>query len=399
MSVMCCRIPDFLIGLTARQQPEMAGQPVALLGADERVWAASAEARRSGVQLQMPARQARLRCPDVQIKPLDMGTCRSAQDAFLGTLAECGLPVESPAWGLAYVDLQAVAGASAAVRPYCADLGKQVRNVLGEDLQPAIGWDTGKFTARAAASYAHPGHMRLIDRLHEEHFLQPLSIDLLPLSSPALQQLGWLGIQTLGQFARLPTTAIWQRFGAEGKLAQQWARGRDDRPVRPTAEEKIEPWSLDFDPPTGLHSSALEAMLAKLRPELAALAGRMEGCRHLRLDLRFDDDSTRTLDCAFVEPVSDESRLRATLSHQLQILNWPAELASAKIALLQVGELLPRQLSLFPLDAEPLPFLKLAQKLAGRYGRIFFQPQLGDERHPLPERRMALTALSMGMTA
>ena len=406
MSVMCCRVPDFLIGLAERQQPDLHGKPVALVGVDERVWACSSEARQSGVALQMSARQARMRCADVHLQPLDLETCQAEQSAFVGTLAECGLPVESLTWGLAYVDLHAVADHSQAVRPYCADLGKQVRGALGESLVPSIGWDTGKFTARAAASYATPGHMRLVDRTHEERFLQPLSIELLPLSPLAVQQLDWLGIRTLGQFARMPTTAIWQRFGAEGKLAQRWAKGQDDRPVRPTVEENVSPLSVDFDPPTGLHSPVLEAILAKLRPILSGLAKQFEGCRHLRLGLHFADDSspqetpspveTRAIDCTFVEPVSDEGRVSATLSHQLQILNWPAELSSVKIALLEIGELVPRQLTLFQMDTEQSPLGQLAQKLSGRYSQIFFQPRLDDARHPLPERRVMLNALSAG---
>ena len=394
MSVMCCRVPDFLMGLAERQHPDLHSKPVALVGADERVWATSPEARQSGVALQMAARQARMRCADVQLQPLDLETCQAEQGAFVGTLADCGLPVESPAWGLAYVDLHAVADNSQAVRPYCADLGKQVRGALGESLVPSIGWDTGKFTARAAASYATPGHMRLVDRTHEERFLQPLSIELLPLSPLAVQQLDWLGIHTLGQFARLPTTAIWQRFGAEGKLAQKWAKGHDDRPVRPMVEESMSPMSIDFDPPTSLHSSVLEAILIKLRPILLALAKQLDGCRHLRLDLRFADRSMRAIDCTFIEPVSDERRVRATIAHQLQVLNWPAELAGVKIAPLEIGELVPRQLTLFPMDAERSPLAQLAQKLSGRYTNIFFQPRLDDSRHPLPERRVVWNALA-----
>jgi protein ImuB len=268
--------------------------------------------------------------------------------------------------------------------------------MLGEDLVPSIGWDTGKFTARAAASYTKPGHMRLVDRTHEEPFLRPLSIALLPLSPLALQQLSWLGIRTLGQFAQLPKTAVWQRFGAEVKLAQQWAQGRDARPVRPTVEEAAPPLAIDFDPPTGLHGDVLEAVLSSLHPALPALAKRLEGCRRLRLDLNFADDSTRKIDYTFVGPVVEESRLRATLSHQLQVLNWPAELASLKLSLLECGELVPRRLMLFELDSDRSPLLQLAEKLSGRYRDIFFRLCLSDEGHPLSERRSSLTAFSTG---
>lgn len=412
MSVMCCRIPEFLIGLAKRAAPDLAGKPVALLGADERVWAASPAARQGGVRLQMLARQARLRCPDVQLQPLDLGTCRAEQDAFTGTLAACGLPVESPAWGMAYVDLHALGGsmASRTVQPYCADLGKQVREALGDALAPSIGWDTGKFTARAAATASTPGHMRLVDHSHEERFLSPLSIDLLPLNPLALQQLDWLGIRTLGQFARLPTTAVWQRFGAEGKLAQQWTRGRDDRPVHPTAFVTSAPLAIDFDPPVALHAPVLDAIMHALSPTLDRLARRLEGLNHLRLTLTFDAPSqkaranTRVIDCTFIEPVSDARRIRATLGHQLEILNWPAELGGVQIALLASGELIPRQLELFGHGRsrnntgknKPRVPRDSVASLRVRYGNIFFQPRIADPRHPLPERRAVWEMLGAG---
>ncbi len=399
MSIMCCRVPDFLVGLAERGRPELGGKPVALLGADELVCAASLEARQSGVTLQMERRQAQMRCPDVHLQPLDLEKCQAEQGAFVGKLAECGLPVEASPWGVAYVDLRAIATTSRTVQPFCADLGKQARGVLGEDLVPSIGWDTSKFTARAAASYATPGHMRLVDHNNEERFLRPLSIGLLPLSPLALQQLTWLGIRTLGQFAKLPKTAVLQRFGTEGKLAQQWAKGHDDRPVRRTVEEAAPPLAIDFDPPTGLHSDVLEAVLSKMRPSLSVLARQLEGCRRLRLDLFFADGSTRKIDHTFVEPVVEESSLRATLSHQLQVLNWPAELESLKLSLLECGELMPHQLMLFDLDTERSPLLQLAERFSGRYREIFFRLCMSDERHPLSERRSTMTLLLAGQAA
>jgi len=208
-------------------------------------------------------------------------------------------------------------------------------------------------------------------------------------------QLKWLGIRTLGQFARLPTTAVWQRFGKAGKLAQRWAIGRDDRPVNPTVQAAPLPISIDFDPPTALRNQALEATFAALHPELSRLADRLQGLRHLRLDLRFAEGSARVIDCVFVEPVCDEKRLRATVSHQLQILEWAAELETLRVTLLEIGELVPRQLTLFEIDEARSSLGELARKLSNRYGELFFQARLTDERHALPERRSIFSALSV----
>ncbi len=394
MSVLCCRVPNFLMGLAYRHQPKLIGRPLALLGPDERVWAVAPEARLSGVCVQMHARQAQMRCPDLMLRPLEIQTCQAEQSALLGTLAQSGLPVEASTWGMAYVDLHTVAHTAQAVRPLCAQLGLQLQRLLGQSLQPALGWDTGKFTARVAASYAKPGHMRLVDRADETHFLKPRPITLLPLPPLSLQQLDWLGIRTLGQFARLPAAAVWQRFGQAGQLAQQWAQGQDRRPVRSTVQAVPQPIEVEFEPPTALHGNVLEATLAALHPHLLALAERLEGCRRLRLELRFSAGSTRLIDCAWIEPVSDGPRLRAMLAHQLHSLNWPGELNRLRVTLLESGELLARQLTFFPMDEGRSQLLEIAQRLSGRYGPLFFQALVTDERHPLAERRARFNAFS-----
>ena len=72
MSVLCCHVPDFLLTLACRTDPGAATRPFALLGPDERVCAASAPARQSGVREEMPVRQAQMRCPDIELEPLEI---------------------------------------------------------------------------------------------------------------------------------------------------------------------------------------------------------------------------------------------------------------------------------------------------------------------------------------
>ncbi len=314
-----------------------------LLGSDERVWALSREARLSGMCSQMHARQTLMRCPDVLLRPLDLASAETEHSAFLAALTRTGLPVEAQTWGAAYTALHGDAGNH--IQPLCTEIGQQVHQALGDPLTPALGWDTGKFTAHAAASYAKVGHMRLVQHDDESRFLNPLPFNLLPLPSLSLQQLHWLGIRTLGQFARLPATAVWQRFGAAGKLAQAWARGRDTRPVNVNVQPLPEPIHVEFDPPTALHPVALAHIVKALRAPLRLLTEQLSGCHRLRVALQFADEGSRTVDCVFIEPVGDGVRLRALLAHQLETLNWPAELIAVHITILETSELIAHQLT------------------------------------------------------
>ncbi len=394
MSVLCCTIPDFAVGLVCRSQPALAGQPLALLGADERVCALSPAARVAGVRMAMRPRQAQTHCPDVRLLPVDVTACQAEQAVLLGLLADWGLPVEELGWGAAYVDLHSVAVAAQQVEPLAVQLGRQVREALGGALQPALGWDSGKFTARAAALCAPAGRIRLVEKAAERPFLTPLPITLLPLPLPALQQLHWLGIRTLGAFAALPTTAVQQRFGAAGRQAQLWAKGQDRRPVRPTVQAAPEPIPVDFDPPTANLSQVVAAALAALRPLLQGLAERLEGCRRLRVALHFADGDSRTLELTWVEPVSQPATLQPHLRQQLQQTSWPAALARMRLSLLAVGELATQQLTLFARpDAGRTTLAALAQPLVERYGPLFWRAEQCEPTHPIPARRFALHAL------
>ncbi len=388
-------MPEFLLTLAREGNLPSGGDwPLALLGADERVCAASAPARAAGVLPEMRPAQALARCPDLRLLPCDMRAAQDAQAELLGILAEWALPVETVGWGAAYLDLRPVAQTGTAVQPLAAELGRHVRQALGRDLQPALGWDSGKFTARAAAARAAAGRMRLVDKAEEAAFLAPLPITLLPLAPAALQQLHWLGIRTLGQFGRLPAAAVRQRFGRAGQLAQQWAQGRDDRPVYPTLSAPPLALEVAVDPPTGLLPPLLAALEEALQSPLHELSAMLRGISRLRITLQFVMGETHTLDLAVVTPIADTVRLGELLAAQLSSVNWPGELSAARLVVTATAELPMRQLTLLPdMEESPMPLADVAQVLAGRYGAIFFQTEWIDDRHPVAARRTRLRAM------
>ena len=394
MSVLCCRVPNFLISLACCQQPALAQRPLALVGPDDRICAASALARGQGVRAAMSGRQARTHCPELVLQAVEKTNFQQAQAAFLGTLAECGLPVEALDWGAAYIDLHSVATQVAPVQALIAELGRQVRTALGPALQPALGWDAGKFTARAAAIQTPAGKMRLVSKADEAPFLAPLPLTLLPLPATAIQALHWLGVSTLGQFAALPTVGIRQRFGHSGWLAQRWAQGRDDRPVRATAQTLPAALVIDLDPPAVGIPAVLAAAMAGLHPHLQALQARMEGYRQLRLAAHFLDGSERSIDMAWVEPCQQPDPVQQALATHLRRLNWPNALVRLRISVLETGELRPQQLTLFGGEPTRPPALaELARQLATRFGPVFLGVEFTDPMHPIPTRRFRLHSL------
>lgn len=415
MSILCCHIPDFLIRLTQREadsrRESASRKPVVLLDDEERVCAASAEAARDGVLIGMRPAMALMRCPDAAFRPLDAPAARAANDALIETLAAWELPVEASAWGSAYIDMRQIEAPSdqPSAQSVCGDLGRRVRRVLGEALQPALGWDSSKFTARAAAFQAAPGTMRLVGEAQEERFLSPLSLSLLPLPAAALQQLSWLGIRTLGQFARLPGTAVQQRFGRVGTMAQAWARGKDRRPVVPTLQRPPDEIEVEFDMPVTSTDVIVDALERPARAVLARLKRQTEGCRRLRLRLRLLDDARMNIEHSFITPTHHWTRMRHALARAMESRAMESRVmesrggqkihtgvTGASVALLDVAEIAPEQLRLFDWGDGPKSahrsddLIELSRAFGARFGEVFAVFDRSDPTHPIPERRFGL---------
>lgn len=359
-----------------------------MLGPDERLWAVSSEAQHCGVQPRQRPDQAKLYCPEILVRPLDLSGCQAEQDALVATAARWELPVEALTWGMLYIDLQSIAQETRTAQPLAVELGQRVRALCGATMQPALGWDSGKFTAHAAAMQTAPGRVRLVAQADEVRFLTPLPVTLLPLPADHLQQLYWLGVRTLGQFAALPAAAVWQRFGAAGRLAHRWAQGKDDRPVCGSGQQSATPITVTIDPSSGLLRPVVEAVMSSLRPALARWAMALVGLRRLRLALDFQVAAEQSMDLTFVEAASQPERVQAALIQTLGAQPWPGQVQAVRWQALETGSLTVCQPTLFDEPSTDLATPDAAADiLSGRYGAYLFRSELPKPGHPIAERR------------
>jgi nucleotidyltransferase/DNA polymerase involved in DNA repair len=409
MSVLYCTIPQFAVAVARRDDPEQTGGPLVLVGPEERVFGASAGAAACGVVAGMAARTARVRCPEARLLDADVARCRGEQEALLQLLEEFSPGVEPHSWGAAYVDLgDLIRGHTGAVA-FCQGVGRQVRRELGTALQPALGWDSSKFTAQTAARRTQPGHLRAVDAVRERDFLQPLPVSLLPLGGDVVQRLGFLGLRTLGQYADLPRAAVWQQFGRPGRLAHRCARGEDDRPVVSRQHVPQLAAEIEFEAPL-VERAPLVAILRRLvSPLLAELRGNLQACGQVRLTVCFDTcslEQARSLERArsFLFPVSEEERVVRALEQLLDGMKWQAAATGLAVSLAQIQDAVAEQLTLFPLEGDDLAserrqkLQEVERYLAARFGAPVFKsgrlrrPVLDQPGAPLPEWRFTWQA-------
>jgi nucleotidyltransferase/DNA polymerase involved in DNA repair len=394
VSILYCTVPDFAAALARRDDPALEGRPLVLIGPENRVWTASAEAAACGIVPGVTARAAEVRCPEARLLVADIPRCRAELETMLGVLEQASASVEPHGWGAAYVDLAPdLAGSREGAMRLCSTIGRALRREMGPALQPALGWNSTKFTAQAAARRTQPGRLMAVSAAHERPFLKPLPVTLLPLDGESIQRLRFLGLRTLGQYAALPPAAVGQQFGRAGRLAQRCARGEDDRPVLPRRHSPGLAAACDLETPL----ADRERLLAELRrlaaPLLAELRASLQSCGQVRLSVHLDDHSAQEQSRSFLFPVADEGRVLRALAQLLDGLHWTAAAVALEVTLEQIQDAVPEQLSLFPGQAAREQKVdEVRRYLVNRFGANHLRrAALVQPGAPLPEWRVGWT--------
>jgi nucleotidyltransferase/DNA polymerase involved in DNA repair len=384
-----CIIPHFAASLVQRDRPELANQPLVLVGPEGRVFDTTAEVEGSGVVAGMPARTAQVLCPEGHLLEMDPAPCRAELESLFQVLEEHSAGVEPHGWGAAYADLDDLARDSTAAVELLREIGRAVRKEIGAALQPALGWDKSKFTAQAAARHTRPGRLRAVAGAQERAFLNPLPVELLPLASDVQQRLRFLGLRTLGQYAALPAGAVWQQFGRAGKLAQRCARGEDDRPVIPRGQVPHLSATLELEAPLLERERLLAALKHLATPLLSELRADLQACGQARLAVQFEDGSTQERVRTFLLPVTQEERAMPALEQLLDGMHWTAGAMILAVKLEQIQEAVIEQKTLFPLEDEREGRLRAVERyLTIRFGANRLRHAVLDRPGaPLPEWR------------
>ena len=377
MSVLYCTIPYFAAALARRDDPGLEGRPLVLIGPERRVFGVSVEAAADGVGAGMTARVAEVHCPEAHLLDANVARCREEVETFLQLLEQTGPNVEPHGWGAAYVDLGPLVRNHPDAVAFCREAGQAVRRELGQALQPALGWDSSKFTAQAAARSAQPGHLRAVAAVQEQSFLRPLPVILLPLGEDMLLRLRFLGLRTLGQYAALPSAAVWQQFGRAGKLAHRCARGKDDRPVIPRGQALHLAAESEFETPLVERERLLAVLRRLVSPLLAELRGNLQACGQVRLTVYFDDGSALEGERTFLSPAADEGRVVRTLEGLLDGMHGRAASSAARPAAARPAASRPaascpaasHPVASHPVASHPVASHPVASHRTGRTGR------------------------------
>jgi protein ImuB len=323
--IVCVWMPRFELAIANGNRDALAEGALALgpePGREPRVGEVSGAAEAFGVRAGMLLGEALARCPHLILVAPDPVRVAQVWEETLRSLEVIGAAVEPERPGVAYFDARGLLGLYGG--------GGQVigaaRRALG---QPArLGGGPTRFCALAAAARARPRRPAVVtgDRVAAREYLDPHPVALLRFRAAVadlVEPLERLGVETMGEVARLPRAAMVDRFGRAGLLAHRLAHGDDDPPrPRPAQETMAECLELPEAASGQQLAHALEVLIDRL---LAAPQRRGRTLRGVVLAASLAAGGTWRDRVTFREALADPERIRVTLAPRLDALPAPAE--------------------------------------------------------------------------
>jgi DNA polymerase-4 len=219
----------FFVSVEELFDPSLKGKAVVVGGQkDQRgvVSAASYAARKYGVHSALPLRMAAQLCPHAIFLDGHPDWYRDYSHKVHAVLQEFSPLVEMASVDEAYLDLTGTARLLGV--PLAAAHALHQRMKLATGLNCSIGISGSRLVSKVASDQAKPNGILWIQAGLESNFLAPLDVRKLPGVGKVMEQrLNEIGIQRVGDLARLDEEFLRRRFGMWGLALAGKARGVD----------------------------------------------------------------------------------------------------------------------------------------------------------------------------
>src|SRR4051794_20018182 len=286
----------FFAAVEQRDRPELRGKPVIVGGGGPRdrgvVSTASYEARVFGVHSAMPLRTAGALCPQSVFLPVDGTKYQAVSREVMAVLRRFTPLVEPVSIDEAFLDV------SASERMF-GD-GPEIGRLIKEDVRSSIdltisvGVATSKLVAKVASDLRKPDGLVVVPPGDEAAFLAPLPITRLwGVGAKSAEALRMYGVRTIGDLAALPDDLLARRFGKNGPMLGERARGVDADPVGDRDAAKSIGHEHTFDVDTSDRDQIERTLLAMSE----GVAGRLRdsGVRATTITVKIRDTTFRTI--------------------------------------------------------------------------------------------------------
>src|SRR5215472_1305462 len=291
----------FFVSVEELFDPSLKGKPVVVGGQrDERgvVSAASYAARKFGVHSAMPLRTAAKLCPQAIFVDGHPDRYRECSEKVFGVLSRFSPLVEMASIDEAYLDMTGTDRLHGPPLRSAHALHQKMKHET--QLNCSIGIGASRLIAKVSSAQAKPNGVLWIVPGEEATFLAPLNVRDIPGVGKVMEKnLNDIGIQKVGDLAKLEERDLEDRFGKWGLALAGKAKGEDaggwfDAEVGERTDAKSISHEHTFNEDTA-NPEQLESTLMRLS-EMVGRRLREHGyhARTVQLKLRYKDFTTIT---------------------------------------------------------------------------------------------------------
>jgi DNA polymerase IV len=318
----------FFVSVEELYDPSLKGKPVVVGGRpNERgvVAAASYAAREFGIHSAMPLRTAYKLCPQATFVEGHPSRYREYSERVHEVLQTFSPKVEMASIDEAYLDMTGTAGLWGPPLRAADLLHKSMKEAIG--LNCSVGIASARMVAKVASDMAKPNGLLWVMPGLEASYLAPLPVRRIPGIGKVMEKsLHAMGIERVGDLAKLESDELELRFGKWGLALAGKAQGRDaggwyDQEIGADTGAKSISHEHTFAEDTA-NPQTLESTLARLT-QMVARRLRESGlfARTVQLKLRYSDFSTITRAHSFGEPTQLDHQMLSSVQ-ELFRRNW-----------------------------------------------------------------------------
>jgi len=283
-------------------EKEEGGGPFILLDSKippSRVVECSPSAREAGVEIGMPERLARTRCPEGVYLVQNLPREEEAKDRFLEVLDGFSPKVEWAFPGLIFIDLGPFTH-----QEKSSHEGLMIYSALLQDpgFSVRVGIGPNRFVSRIAALFSFPGKAIVVPPGKEREFLYSCPITLLPLCEKTITRLQMLGFHTLGELKDIPAQKLILQFGEEGEILCRLREGVDSSPIQVRKRPTLPSRRRLFETPATNSQVLLDFLDADLESLYNELQHMRKRCCRMHLQLFVENQGIKTFTFRFSAP-------------------------------------------------------------------------------------------------
>ena len=234
LHIIHCDCDSFYASIEERDNPALAGKPVAVGGLPEQrgvVATCNYVARKFGIHSAMPSATARRRCANLIIIRPDMEKYRRASKQVHEIFKRYTSIIEPLSLDEAYLDVKDCEAFDGSAIRIAEAIRNEVRTEIGITISAGIA--SNKLLAKIASDWNKPDGQFVVEPDQVADFVATLPVSRLHgVGKVTAAKLHRLDIHSCGDLQRLSRQELRERFGRFGQRMYEQCRGIDERPVQ-----------------------------------------------------------------------------------------------------------------------------------------------------------------------